>query len=51
MGDIAVLCDICHLKQAKHVCKLCGRRVCDEHFDSRLGICTACKVGRQVKAK
>ncbi|MCI4435014.1 MAG: hypothetical protein JHC29_06085 [Thermoplasmata archaeon] len=35
------LCYICG-RPAKHVCKLCGRQVCDEHYISSLGICTTC---------
>lgn len=47
MGEIAVLCDICQTKIAKHVCVLCGRRVCSEHFDAKAGLCTICRKGRE----
>jgi len=46
MSSIAMLCDVCGTKLAKHACKLCGKRVCDEHYDSKAGICTSCKHGR-----
>ncbi len=47
MAEIMTLCYICG-KPAKHVCKLCGKHVCNEHFDAKLGICTSCKKGRKL---
>ncbi|MFI5412263.1 MAG: hypothetical protein ACHQX1_00010 [Candidatus Micrarchaeales archaeon] len=44
MSDISTLCDICG-KIAKHTCKLCGKRVCDAHYDEKNKICTSCKKG------
>jgi hypothetical protein len=38
MSDIAGLCDICG-KVAKHKCHLCGKIVCDEHYDAVHKIC------------
>lgn len=46
MADIAVICDICQKKIAKHTCKNCGRRVCDDHYDAKSGWCTSCSKGR-----
>jgi hypothetical protein len=43
-----MLCDVCG-KIATNTCKLCGKRVCDAHYDSKLGLCTACKAGRRLK--
>lgn len=44
MSDVVALCDICG-KIARHSCSLCGKRVCDMHYDSALHICTSCKTG------
>jgi hypothetical protein len=45
--EVTVLCDICGKRLAKHTCRLCGRRVCNEDFDEKLGICKSCKLGRK----
>ncbi len=37
-----MLCEICGEKEATHTCRLCGRRVCDEHYDPATGLCTIC---------
>jgi hypothetical protein len=50
MSDVIVLCDICG-KISRHTCRMCGKRVCDEHYDLNLHICTSCKAGRNVSAK
>ncbi len=51
MAEIYTLCYICG-KPAKHVCKLCGKHVCDDHYITELGICTSCARGRRFhKAK
>ena len=42
------MCHICG-KLAVNTCSACGKMACDNDFDSRLGICNACKKGR-VKA-
>ncbi len=39
-------CYICG-KRAKHVCRLCGRYVCDEHYVPELGVCTNCARGKR----
>jgi len=36
-------CDICgKLTAALHVCRLCKRRVCEEHFNTQDGVCSLC---------
>jgi len=36
-------CDICgKLTAALHVCRLCKRRVCEEHFKPQEGMCSQC---------
>jgi len=36
-------CDICgKLTAALHVCRLCKRRVCEEHFKPQDGLCSLC---------
>ncbi|MCD6371015.1 MAG: hypothetical protein J7L63_05945 [Thermoplasmata archaeon] len=34
-------CYICG-RPAMHVCKLCGRAVCNEHYIASLGLCVRC---------
>ncbi len=34
-------CYICG-KTATHICKICGKPVCDEHYIPFAGTCTAC---------
>lgn len=48
MAELYGLCDICG-KIAKHKCKLCGKRVCDEHYDAKSGTCTTHSRGRSVR--
>ena len=36
------LCEICHIREARYVCRLCGRRVCEEHFDKEKDLCVIC---------
>lgn len=44
-------CDLCgKLAAALHVCRLCSRRVCEEHFKPREGMCSQC-YGRLVLAE
>jgi hypothetical protein len=42
------LCYICG-DIASHVCKLCGRPVCDKHYIASLGVCVRCARGRNLK--
>ncbi|MFO8016448.1 MAG: hypothetical protein R6U32_05065 [Candidatus Woesearchaeota archaeon] len=44
------LCMICEMKPAVHTCSMCGRVVCDEHFDLRTGLCTACARGKTAES-
>ena len=50
MGNVATLCDVCS-KLASRTCKLCGKRVCDAHYDAKLGICTPCRSGKSNEIK
>uniref|UniRef100_A0A7C1T5K9 B box-type domain-containing protein n=1 Tax=Thermofilum pendens TaxID=2269 RepID=A0A7C1T5K9_THEPE len=36
------LCEICLQAAATKKCRLCGRSVCEKHFDERRGVCIAC---------
>ncbi|QRF73599.1 hypothetical protein Micr_00113 [Candidatus Micrarchaeum sp.] len=45
--EVTMLCDICGKRLASHTCRLCGRRVCSDDFDGKLGICKSCKLGRK----
>ena len=36
------LCELCHHKEARHRCRLCGRLVCEDHYDAKTGLCAAC---------
>ncbi len=36
------VCDICGEPGAHHVCKRCGRRVCDLDYDENTGLCRIC---------
>ncbi len=47
MSGMVGLCNVCG-KMAKHTCKLCGKSVCDKHYDEKLGLCTSCKGGRKT---
>ncbi len=48
MTDVMMLCDACG-KMAKHTCKNCGKRVCNDHFDTVSGWCTSCRSGKKLK--
>ena len=47
MSDTVTLCDVCG-KAAKNTCKMCGRRLCSNHYDRSLGLCHSCKAGRRI---
>ncbi|MCC6034780.1 MAG: hypothetical protein LM567_04710 [Desulfurococcaceae archaeon] len=36
-------CEICGFKQAVHECKICGRRVCYDDYNTEKGICSVCE--------
>ncbi|MDK2384666.1 MAG: B-box zinc finger protein [Candidatus Korarchaeota archaeon] len=35
-------CEICGAPHAGNRCRICGRRVCDRHYDASRGICLIC---------
>ena len=37
------ICAVCS-KEAKHVCKNCGRSVCDDHYVAGEGLCIICHI-------
>lgn len=43
---MVTLCDYCN-NIAVNTCSLCGKRVCEEHYDSATGLCTAHKFGKK----
>ncbi len=36
-------CELCEYNYAKHLCVVCGRRVCDKDYDELLGMCVVCR--------
>ncbi|MDE1847273.1 MAG: hypothetical protein KGH52_04425 [Candidatus Micrarchaeota archaeon] len=46
MSEIRTLCYICG-KISARVCGMCGRHVCEEHFDQKANVCTSCAKGRK----
>lgn len=40
--DIVQYCEICNLKIAKYICKLCGKNVCEDHYNKDKKVCTDC---------
>ncbi|MBW3011841.1 hypothetical protein KY311_01525 [Candidatus Woesearchaeota archaeon] len=48
MSDFIKECDICGKAAAVFTCRMCGRHVCENCFDSRLQVCTICAKGRQL---
>jgi uncharacterized membrane protein len=42
MGEIMVKCEICGIRDAKYVCSKCGRRLCEECFNTQLWMCREC---------
>ncbi|AGB04268.1 hypothetical protein AciM339_0379 [Aciduliprofundum sp. MAR08-339] len=41
-------CYICGAP-ATHVCKMCGRPVCEEHYVASSGLCINCARGKSIK--
>jgi hypothetical protein len=39
------VCAVCEAALADRTCPLCGRTVCDDHFEAGRGACTACLGG------
>jgi hypothetical protein len=40
--SVSGLCEICERREVVDGCDRCGRLVCEEHFEERHGVCTAC---------
>ena len=36
------ICEICHKRKAKYVCSECGRKVCEDCFDTDSWLCVDC---------
>lgn len=45
---MVTLCDYCN-KIATNTCTLCGKRVCEDHYDPATGLCPAHKFGRKIE--
>lgn len=43
------ICSLCG-SPAVSTCRLCGRLVCEEHYDSRTGICADCLAGKRARS-
>ena len=43
---MTTLCDYCN-KLAANTCTLCGKRVCEDHFDAATGMCTGHNLGKK----
>jgi len=41
---MTIRCEICEVKPAKYRCSLCGRLVCDTHFNLERSICKICEM-------
>ncbi|QLD90859.1 hypothetical protein HWV07_18145 [Natronomonas salina] len=39
------LCAICENSTADHGCDLCGRMVCETHYETPAGVCVECGSG------
>ena len=40
--SVSGLCEVCERREVVDGCDRCGRLVCEEHFEERYGLCTAC---------
>ncbi len=38
-----VVCEVCGAARASVRCPLCGRLVCEKHFDREAGVCVVCR--------
>ncbi|MCD6171785.1 MAG: hypothetical protein J7J36_05175 [Thermoplasmata archaeon] len=47
--EIDGMCEICGIREAKHVCIKCGRKVCSADFWTMLGICKLCLPEAEMK--
>ena len=46
MSEISTLCHICG-KPSVHVCSLCGKHVCNQHYTATRGVCISCIMGKK----
>jgi hypothetical protein len=40
--SVSGLCELCERREVVDGCDRCGRLVCEEHFERRHGVCSAC---------
>jgi hypothetical protein len=40
--SVETLCAVCEAEPATRTCDLCGRSVCDDHYDRVEGVCAVC---------
>ena len=40
--SVTGLCQICENAPARHDCRYCGRQVCRDHWNERVGACAPC---------
>lgn len=40
--SVSGLCEICERGEVDHACDRCGALVCDDHYDTTLGLCVEC---------
>jgi len=43
-SESSLKCEICEDREAKYVCRICGRRVCEEDYSREKGICKVCEM-------
>lgn len=46
--DVKVICDICGRNIAYRSCRLCGKRVCRDDYNSDMDMCKSCAAGRSA---
>lgn len=46
--DVKIICDICKHKVAERSCRLCGKRVCRDDYNSDMDMCRSCAAGRSA---
>ena len=47
MNEMKKLCVVCG-KIAEHACRLCGKIVCNDHYDKKSGLCLDHAKGRRL---
>lgn len=43
--SVSGLCQICERAEARHSCRICGRQVCEDHWNEAVGTCSPCAEG------